>query len=645
MALEICTAQPLNPFVRYYEPLSYQPVNVTGKARCKRSASREHRDTHSVEFTFRAHKREFRLRLARDRSSFSDDFVLVTRRGATDADLDHIYSGYVVGADNSRVIGAVIDGVFTGRIVLSTDEEFYVERATRFLAVSKPGPFHSVIYSARDVTMGNSAFCGVEDLGQTDTHANLHQHREASSKATGRHRLKRSLRTSAQQLSTESDVTRGSVTHKWPSANRPKLLQKRTALSAGVAERRRGLPYQPLKRVCHLQINVDHLLFEAVLQDVEGDVVRAYDTVTAMVASHAASASEIFGATNFLGITGISFAVQHVQINDSSACEGQRQRTNPFCWENLDAIHLLAKLSLSDYSAYCASYLWTHRNFPGGLLGVAYMAEGGGYPGGICEPYQRTGEGEGGMRRSAFASLNTGIITFQNHNGRVPQRVTEITFAHELGHNFGSPHDFPAECVPGGTDGNYVMFANAQTGSAPNNRKFSPCSVANISIVLDEMFTGEGTRPNCFQEPTAPFCGNMIREETEECDCGDDNCLDRCCYPRKHPKRCTLRAGAKCSPTNGACCSENCAIHNTTQPCRPEDECQYATFCDGMNSECPPSAWKPDGTLCNRGTQLCEAGECQHSVCRQYNLNQCFLTGPGRTPEQMCLIACQEDRE
>ncbi|XP_049524999.1 disintegrin and metalloproteinase domain-containing protein 10 [Dermacentor silvarum] len=418
MAFQLCTARPLNPFVRYYEPLSYQPVNVTGKARWKRSASREHRYTHSVEFTFRAHKREFRLRLARDRSSFSDDFLLVTRHGSIDADLDHIYSGYVVGADHSRVTGAVIDGVFTGRIVLSSDEEFYVERAARFLTVSQPRAFHSVIYSARDVTMGDSAMCG----------------------ATGRRRLKRSLRTYAQQISTVSDEKRGSGSHSLPSVNQAKLLQQHTALSAGIAKhRRRGLTYEPFKRVCHLTINVDHLLFEAVLQDVEGDVVRAYDTVTAMVASHAASASEIFGATDFLGITGISFAVQRVQINDSSACEGQRQRTNPFCRENLDAIHLLARLALSDYSAYCASYLWTHRNFPGGLLGVAYMAEGGGFPGGICEPYQRTGEGEGGLRLSAFASLNTGIVTFQNHNGRVPQRVTEITFAHELGHNFGSP--------------------------------------------------------------------------------------------------------------------------------------------------------------------------------------------------------------
>ncbi|KAH6930994.1 hypothetical protein HPB50_021305 [Hyalomma asiaticum] len=630
MAFHVCVARPLNSFVRYYEPLSYQPVNVTGKARWKRSASREHRHTHSVEVTFRAHKREFRLRLARDRSSFSDDFVLVTGHGSVDVDLDHIYSGFVVGADHSRVVGAVIDGVFTGRIVLSSDEEFYVEHAARFLAASEPQPFHSVIYSARDVTIGDSTLCGVGGLGQNNARATSYQHPVSSSKA--RHILVFHYFISIRTSSPKALIMDFCAYRSGPCPTRSadlspaadlrginlKLPQNPAALSADIAgrRRRRTTPYEPLKRVCHLQINVDHLLFEAVLQDVGGDTVRAYDTVTAMIASHVAAASEMFAATDFRGIMGISFAVQRAQINDSSACKGQRQHTNPFCRENLDAIHLLAKLALSDYSAYCASYLWTHRNFPGGLLGVAYMAEGGGYPGGICEPYQPTGADEGSLRPTGFASLNTGVVTFQNHNGRVPHRISEITFAHELGHNFGSPHDFPAECTPGGVEGNYIMFANAQTGIASNNRKFSPCSVANISIVLHEMFAGEGTRPNCLQEPAIPFCGNMIREEMEECDCGYDgsNCHDKCCYPRKHPRRCTLRAGAKC---------------------RPRDS--------GVNSDCPPSTWKPDGTLCNRGTQLCEAGDCRYSVCRRYNLNQCFLTGPGRTPEEMCLIACKED--
>lgn len=36
-------------------------------------------------------------------------------------------------------------------------------------------------------------------------------------------------------------------------------------------------------------------------------------------------------------------------------------------------------------------------------------------------------------------SLNTNIVTFQDHNDRILQRISEITFAHELGHNAGSP--------------------------------------------------------------------------------------------------------------------------------------------------------------------------------------------------------------
>lgn len=147
-----------------------------------------------------------------------------------------------------------------------------------------------------------------------------------------------------------------------------------------------------------------------------------------------------------------------------------------------------------------------------------------GSSGGICEKSKLYSDGK-------KKSLNTGIITVQNYASHVPPKVSHITFAHEVGHNFGSPvsvqhvvqhvsdepvhfvpvssaltrsrwcsqHDSGPECTPGESKsqdmkekGNYIMYARATSGDKLNNNKFSVCSVNNITNVLQKK------RNNCF---------------------------------------------------------------------------------------------------------------------------------------------------
>ena len=59
--------------------------------------------------------------------------------------------------------------------------------------------------------------------------------------------------------------------------------------------------------------------------------------------------------------------------------------------------------------------------------------------------------------------------------------------------------------MPGGEDGNYIMFARATSGDKMNNRNFSPCSLKSVKRVLQAKargskgcFTGNDCRISIF---------------------------------------------------------------------------------------------------------------------------------------------------
>ena len=264
--------------------------------------------------------------------------------------------------------------------------------------------------------------------------------------------------------------------------------------------------------------------------------------------------------------TGLKFLIHRTKIISFSECNATDSNLTradlDLCLPNLDVYTLLNKVAFDDYNDYCLGFAFTARDFNDGTLGLAWLAEQNNEIGGICQNKS--------YRRPKY--YNTGLITTKNYKSHVPDVAAQLAFAHEVGHSFGSEHDpMDSKCSPGNANGgNYLMYRRSNRGIYKNNRFFSQCSISQMGPILHSII--RNPTKFCFKQFDGPLCGNGVLEKGEECDCGfKEDCKYNCCYSASEAdesKRCKLKPAAKCSPSQGICCNENCEFKNASTICR-----------------------------------------------------------------------------
>ena len=649
----------LGRYIKNYHPLTYDSNALhLDHLRVRRNAeeqndggNRKKRDIdvssfekpalQTLELKFQAKERQFHLKLAPDNSIFTNDFTQMVHKPDTPENRDsktnilqfeesleslnnnavnHIYYGHIHGEgpnnSDSWVHGSIIDGVLQHAMIKTKENGTYYidhvkEHFTNDLNISPN--FHSIIYHESDVLYPN----------EIDGHErNCMDH----SPTVPEEWLKYPPADEIVAEEDEQEKETENEAQEKPNSNSTKSRQKRQIYRPGGSWASSRQRYDLEKTTCVLGIEVDYFYYKH---------YNNREEVMAAVAGHVRAISDIYRTTPFRlpgsgeVFQGINFQVKRVVIHD------KQDRSSPFFRKNIGVERFLEIASESNFDLFCLHYVFTKRDFDNGVLGLAWVAQPRASVGGICEKH-RTIPGSGQK------SMNTGIITIENYGSSVPSRVSHITFAHEVGHNFGSPHDSGLECTPGENkrfrstnNGNFIMYSRATSGLKSNNKLFSDCSKRNISAVLE-------VKSSCFIQSDAPICGNgIVDKPNEECDCGfADDCAarrDNCCVPAGSQipgeKECTLykqyRNGrsVQCSPSQGPCCSENCQFKSSQTICAQEMDCRNAQTCAGNSYECLPGTAKPDKTtLCALKTQTCKGGECIGSICEYYNLAPCTCT-------------------
>ncbi|KAJ8374660.1 hypothetical protein SKAU_G00052400 [Synaphobranchus kaupii] len=374
------------------------------------------------------------------------------------------------------------------------------------------------------------------------------------------------------------------------------LRLEEAAQGEPMSRSRRTVDYA--KTTCLLHIHADHLYLKR---------FGSVEAVIGQVASYLRAVNDIYDKVDFDGIKLIRFKVKslgYVQEGDPPSA---------FHKTFLGPEKLLSLYSEMNWGDYCLSYLLTNRDYSG-VLGLAWEGKPGNW-GGICSKFAEMPDGEN-------ASLNAGLITVQNYGHYLTPKHVQLTFAHELGHSLGAPHDEGKDCGNMGSSGGkgrFLMFPHATNEVQENNDKFSPCSIKFISHLL------KIKKDECFVDSDQPICGNLIVEDA----------------PKKTAAvQCQLKPNKLCSPSQGPCCNSSCVFKPQGMTCEEQSECQLTSTCSGAMATCPFPSAKPNMTSCADNTRVCLNGECTQSLCLKYGLRQCDCSEVSMT--EKCHMCCQE---
>ncbi|KAL8587544.1 hypothetical protein ACOMHN_000950 [Nucella lapillus] len=542
--------------VSYYEVLSLQSMH-TRRQRSVGSHGQQHQAEH--EMTLSIFNMTLDCHLRPRKNMFSPAFKLVVidgrhRKEITDFDKDQFLVGTCEGDTSSHVEGYFTDGRFEGSITYN-GVVYGIESARRHLKERNAGELHGkmIAYRSSDMKWETNQegkgpkFCGASHVDDSGDH--IH-------------------------------TTIGSSRHTHPKD------------SSGNPSRKKRQISNQAYATCRLVAIADYKFYRFIGNR------EIYDTAT-YIASVIGKVDSIYRKTTFnLGstdgqVTNLGFEIAEMQINVNPTTGYNADRTD---WETLELLQTFGRDLY--FSEFCLAHLFTHQQFSGNVLGLAYIAsQTVGSAGGICSPTRKLNKTD--------TSLNTGWSTTLNSNGdTVLAQQASLVTAH--GHNWGAEHDPGTdECSPSTLfgSGKYLMYAYSVNGYDSNNDLFSPCSKRDIAAVL------ASKRKSCFtRTPDASNkCGNGIVDDEEQCDAGylGRFNLDPCCS-----SQCLLVGTAKCSGVSLAC---------PTPPSKPKGaSCLDLGQCDG-NGRCQ--------SFCEaRGKMSCTCDQVSESCqrcCRDNSTAEC----------------------